>query len=107
MNFINFNKIDDDCGNKIIEKNNNVLIGINKISSISLILYSNFTHLNKVHSLYQSEGVHKNIYIYIYMCVCVALVFNMLLYQTWTIILWNLEIFSDEDVVCDEVYIKI
>jgi len=82
MNFINFNKIDDDCGNKIIEKNNNVLIGIDKISSISLILYSNFTHLNKVHSLYQSEGVHKNIYIYIYMCVCVALVFNMLLYQT-------------------------
>jgi hypothetical protein len=66
MNFINFNKIDDDCGNKIIEKNNNVLIGIDKISSISLILYSNFTHLNKVHSLYQSEGVHKNIYIYIY-----------------------------------------
>ena len=72
MNFINFNKIDDDCGNKIIEKNNNVLIGIDKISSISLILYSNFTHLNKVHSLYQSEGVHKNIYIYIYIYVCVC-----------------------------------
>jgi uncharacterized membrane protein YozB (DUF420 family) len=74
MNLINFNKIDDDCGNKVIEKHNNVLIGIDKISSISLILYSNFTHLNKVHSLYQSEGVHKNIYIYmllyIYMCVC-------------------------------------
>ena len=106
MNLINFNKIDDDCDNKVIENHSNVLIG-NKIGSISLILYSNFTHLNKVHSLYQSEGVHKNIYIYIYMCVCVALVFNMLLYQTWTIILWNLEIFSDEDVVCDEVYIKI
>jgi hypothetical protein len=98
MNLINFNKIDDDCDNKVIENHSNVLIG-NKIGSISLMLYSNFTHLNKVHSLYQSEGV-QNIYIY-------ALVFNMLLYQTWTIILWNLEIFSDEDVVCDEVYIKI
>jgi len=84
------------------------LIGIDKIDSISFILYSNFTHLNKVHSLYQNEGVHKNIYIYILcVCVCVALVFNMLLYKTWTIILWNLEIFSDEDVVCDEVYIKL
>jgi hypothetical protein len=73
MNLINFNKIDDDCGNKVIEKHNNVLIGIDKISSISLIFYSNFTHLNKVHSLYQSEGVHKNIYIYIYIYIYMLL----------------------------------
>jgi hypothetical protein len=51
--------------------------------------------------LYQSEGVNNDVFI------CVILVFNVLLYQTWTIILWNLEIFNDENVVYDGVYIKI
>ena len=48
MNFINFNKIDDDCNNKVIKKYSDVLIDIDKIGSISMILYLNyFTHSNK------------------------------------------------------------